>query len=87
MADPSTATVFAIRWTGRSPLSGSVRSLISTRCRFGYFGYVAASRRANSLATGWLSTVRQTIHEGRPHAVSEISKINALMGEQGMVKH
>lgn len=81
-ADPSTGIVFVTRWIGCSPLLGFVRSLISVHHHFGYLWDVAANRRASSLAIGRLSTARRTIHEGCPHAVSEISKIcvNAANG-------
>lgn len=74
-ADPSTGIVFVTRWTGCSPLLDFVRSLISVYRHFGYLRGVAASRRASNLAIERLSMARRTIHEGCPHAVSEISKI------------
>lgn len=70
-ADPSIGIAFVIRWTGCSPLLSFVRSLISVHRHFGYLWDVAANRQASSLTIERLST----IHEGCPHAVSEISKI------------
>lgn len=87
-ADPLTETVFVTRWIKSSLLLDSVHSLISVRLP-DYLWGVVASRRASSLATGRLSTARRTIHEGCPHAVSEISKICVKCGwweREGRVK-